>query len=161
MLTILKNCRRTCGMFALLSLVTLSTAVPARSADKSAPARTPKLRQVADVPEDYLGQTFTYDVRISTNQRWMQRSGPGFFLFVEDGEGNKLPNRGFTPDATINLIRFVISKEDGHKLIERLNAGQMYNARIRFTIDRERELIGRGWLYLARVSLIEVQNVVQ
>jgi hypothetical protein len=149
---------RCSGLLVGLGLaICVSTASPAWSGDKGAPAKTPKLRQVADLPEDYLGRTFTYKVRISTNQAWMNRSANHFFLFVQDAEGNKLPNRGFSPDSTVNLIRFVVSKEEGRKLIERLSAGQMYEAQIRFTVQRQQAFLGQGWDYLAIISSVEVR----
>jgi len=55
----------------------------------------------------------------------------------------------------VNLIRFCIAKEDGRKLIDQLNAAQTYEARIRFTIDRQPGFLGQGWDYLARISSIE------
>jgi hypothetical protein len=71
--------------------------------------KTPKLWQVVDLPENYVGHEFTYTVRISTNALWMARGTSDFFIFVEDEEGTKLPRQGFSPDATINLIRFVLA----------------------------------------------------
>jgi hypothetical protein len=156
MQAILKNCRAARGALALLPLVMLGIASPAWSGTKMQPASGPKLRHVADVPEDYLGRTFTYKVRISTQERWMYRNGDYFFLFVQDAEGNKHPNRGYTPDGTINLIRFILPKQEGLKLIERLDPSQMYEARIRFTVERQRALVGQRWDYLARISLVEV-----
>src|SRR5262249_36752400 len=70
----------------------------------------------------------TYTVRISTNQYWMRRAGAYFFLFVQDSEGAKLPGTGFNPDSTVNLIRFLVPTDEGRKLIDRLDAGQMYEA---------------------------------
>ena len=147
-------------IFSLALIGVIGSASFASSADKPAaakPAPTLKLREVADFPEDYLGQTFTYTVRISTNPMWLQRGGDVFFLFVQDAEGNKLPNRGFTADSTINLIRFVLPKEEGRKLIAQLNATQTYEARIRFTIDRQRGFLNQGWDYLGRISSVEVR----
>lgn len=142
-----------------LALAVLTGAVSqAWSDDKSATSgRTPKLREIVEIPEDYLGRTFTYTVRITTSQNWMRRgSGGDFFLFVQDAEGSQLPNTGISPDSTVNLLRFVLPKEEGRRLINQLNAGKMYEARLRFTIDREREPLGPGWRYLARISSVEV-----
>jgi hypothetical protein len=144
------------GLLLALGVAALvGSASPAWGGGKPTPGRTPQLRELHEFPEDYLGQTFTYTVRISTAPGWMRRNGEYFFLFVQDAQGNKLPNRGFSPDATINLIRFVLPRAGGKKLLERLNAGQMYEARIRFTIARQRALVGQSWQYLAMISSVE------
>lgn len=147
------------GSVVLLALaVLMGAASPGWSSDKSkTPQRTPKIREVVEIPEDYLGQTFTYTVHLTTKQSWMQRGGAGdFFLFVKDSEGSQLPNTGISPGSSVNFLRFVLSKEDGRKLIDRLSADKFYEARIRFTIDREREPVGPGWRYLARISAVEL-----
>ena len=153
-------CRNSRKSSMLLVLVVLmGAASQARSEEKPAsPSRTPKIREVVEIPEDYYGRTLTYNVWITTSQNWMRRgSGGDFFLFVRDAEGSQLPNFGLSPDSTVNLLRFVLPKEEGRKLINQLNAGKMYEATIRFTIDRERELVGPGWRYLARISTVEVK----
>ena len=142
----------------LLLAVLLGAASPAWSGDKStAPARTPKIREVVEIPEDFVGQTFTFKVRITTQQTWMRRGNNGdFFLFVKDLEGSQLPNTGISPDSSVNLLRFVLPKEEGRKLFDRLNASKFYEANIRFTIDREREIVTGAWRYLAKISSIEL-----
>jgi hypothetical protein len=71
-------------------------------------------------PEDYVGREFTFTVRICTNGLWMKRGAVDFFIFVEDLEGSQLPAGGLGPDSTVNLIRFILPKEEGRKLIDQL-----------------------------------------
>ena len=155
LLRIHRNSIRGTGMLLAALMGAVS---PAFSEEKpAAPGRTPKLREVVEIPEDYFGRTFTYNVKITTRSSWLQRGSAGdFFLFVVDSEGTQLPHGGISPGATVNLLRFVLPKEDGRKLIDRLTADKMYDARIRFTIDREREPVSRGWLYLARINSVEL-----
>jgi hypothetical protein len=119
--------------------------------------RPPKLRQVVDLPEDYVGREFTYTVQISTNALWMARGTTDFLIFVEDEEGTKLPRQGFSPDATINLIRFVLPREEGKRLIEELSAAKKYQARIRFRVDRQKGLFD-AWCYFGMISSVEIVN---
>jgi hypothetical protein len=147
-----------CGLLLALGLVALAGSTsPAWGGAKPGAGRAPKLREVAEVPEDYFGRTFTYTVRVSTNYGWMRRAGDSFFLFIQDVEGNKLPNRCFSPESTVNYFRFVLPKGEGKRLIDRLNPDKMYEARIRFTVDRERALLGQGWLYLGKITRIELR----
>jgi hypothetical protein len=72
---------------------------------------------------------FTVDrERTLLGQGW--RAGESFFLFVQDAEGNKLPNRGFSPQSIVNYFRFVLPKAEGTRIVDRLNPGKMYEARI-------------------------------
>jgi len=119
-------------------------------------ARNPKLREVVELPEDYYGREFTFTCRISTNGLWMMRAGDNFFLFLEDLEGSQLPSGGLSPDSTVNLIRFVLPKEEGRKLIDQLTATRKYEARVRFRIDREKDLFGQGWRYLGLISSVDL-----
>jgi len=127
---------------------------PASSKPKT--GRMPKLREVVEVPEDYLGQEFTYAARISTNSLWMKRHNAYFFLFLEDSEGSQLPSGGLGPDSTVNLIRFIYPVEEGRKLFDLMSAREKYEARIRFKIERERNVLGNGWVFIGRISSIEV-----
>ena len=61
-------------LFALALIGVIGSASLASSADKPALAK-PKLREVADLPEDYLGQTFTFTVRISSSSAGMAFPG--------------------------------------------------------------------------------------
>lgn len=149
------------ALVALLSAAALALCRPgvAEGSGPPVPGRTPKLREIAEFPEDYFGKEFTHTVWLNTQPRWLERANSGdFFLFVKDLEGTQLPNRGFNPSSTINLIRFVLPKEDARKLIDRLDPGQMYQARITFRVDREKDLFGQNWLYLARISSVELVN---
>ena len=58
----------------------------------------------------------------------------------------------------MNLIRFILPKEQARKLIGDLSAVRKYEARIRFKIDRERDILGQGWRYLALISSVEVTD---
>ena len=118
--------------------------------------RNPKIREVVEIPEDYVGREFTFTVRICTNGLWMKRSGENFFLFVEDLEGSQLPAGGLSPDSTVNLIRFLLPKEEGRKLIDQLAANRKYEARIQFRVERERDIFGQGWRYLGKISSVEL-----
>jgi hypothetical protein len=84
------------------------------------------------------------------------RWGAGF-LPLRQGLGGE-PTSQWRPQPGLHcqLLRFVLSKEDGRKLIDRLSADKFHEVRIRFTIDRERELVGPGWRYLARISSVQV-----
>jgi len=163
--------RTTRGAFLPLALAALliaaAPALPrtgvAAGADGAAPqagaARTPKLREIAELPDDYLGKEFTHTVWLTTTARWMERGGSGdFFFFVQDSEGTQLPNRGFTPSSSLNILRFVLPREDGRKLIDQLTAGRMYEARIRFRIDRQKDLFGQNWEYFARINSVELSS---
>lgn len=144
----------TCGPWLLRT----SFAGEGSSGTKQIPkGRIPKLRQVVDLPEDYVGREFTYTVRISTNALWMARGTTDFLIFVEDEEGTKLPRQGFSPDASINLIRFVLPREEGKRLIEELSAAEKYQARIRFRVDRQKGLFD-AWNYYAMISSVEIVN---
>lgn len=138
----------------MVLLKSLGDEVPAAAKKES---RAPKLRNVVDLPEDYLGREFTYTVRISTNALWMSRGATDFFIFVEDEEGTKLPRQGFSPDASINIIRFVLPRAEGKRLIEELSAAQKYQARIRFRVDRHEGLFG-AWEYFGMINSVEIIN---
>ena len=127
---------------------------PATSKPKS--IRTPKLREVVEVPEDYLGKEFTYTAWISTNSLWMKRVNAYFFLLLEDAEGSRMPSSGISPDSTVNLIRFIYPVEEGRKLFDQMIARDKYEARTRFKIERERNVLGNGWVFIGRISSIEV-----
>jgi len=118
--------------------------------------RNPKIREVAELPEDYVGREFTFTVRVCTNGLWMKRAGEHFFLFIEDLEGSQLPAGGLGPDSSVNLIRFILPKEEGRKLIDQLSAARKYEARIRFRVERERDIFGTGWRYLGRIDAVEL-----
>ncbi|MCI0743232.1 MAG: hypothetical protein L0Y72_29750 [Gemmataceae bacterium] len=153
-----RNCILGAGVFLALGIM-MAVASPAWSGGKPAPSvRTPKLREVVEIPEDYYGRKFTFSVRVSTKQGWIRRGSSGdFFIAVQDDEGSALPNHGIGPDSTVNIIRFLLPKEEGRKLFERLSAEKLYEARITFTIDRERPVLGPGWVYLARISSVELR----
>jgi hypothetical protein len=168
MIAMLRNRRNTWPALVLVAAAALPSAATPGLLPKSfagdratwakAPAagRVPKLREVVEVPEDYVGREFTYTVRLSTNGLWMKRGAVDFFIFVEDLEGSQLPSRGLGPDSTVNLIRFILPKEAGRTLIDQLSAAQKYEARIRFRVERERDVLGSGWSYLARISSVEL-----
>ncbi len=144
------------GVLLNLGILT-AAAYPAFGGEKS-PVRTPKLREVVEIPEDYYGRKFTFNVRVSTKQGWIRRGSSGdFFIVVQDDEGSALPNHGIGPDSTVNIIRFLLPREEGRKLFERLSAEKLYEARITFTIDRERPVLSPGWVYLARISSVELR----
>lgn len=142
-----------------LTLVALGAVAPwsiAGAGQKQAKERNPKIREVCEVPEEYLGREFTFTVHISTNSLWMRRGAEDFFIFVQDSEGSQLPYNGFSPDSTVNRIRFILPKEEARKLIDQLSAARKYEARIRFKIDRERDLFNQGWLHLAKINTVEL-----
>ena len=148
------------GTTALLALANLAMAASVAKCEESTPqpTRMPKLREVVEIPEDYYGRKFTFAVRITTRQGWIKRGAAGdFFVMVQDLEGSSLPNNGLGPDSTVNIIRFLLPKEEGRKLFERLNAQKLYDASITFTIDREPPVLGYGWVYLARISSVELR----
>src|SRR5262249_12871766 len=118
--------------------------------------RTPKLREAVEIPEDYVGRDLTFTARVSTNGLWMKRVNAYFFLLIEDMEGSQLPPGGIGADSSVKLLRFVLPLEEGRKLIDELSADKTYDARIRFRIEREPNLFGNGWAYLARISSVEV-----
>jgi hypothetical protein len=118
--------------------------------------RSPKIREVCELPEDYFEREFTFTVNICTSSLWMRRGAVDFFIFVQDSEGTQLPYNGFSPDSTVNRIRFILPKEEGRRLIEELSAAHKYEARIRFKIERERDLFNQGWVYIGRISTVEL-----
>jgi hypothetical protein len=140
-------------------LLPKSLAADGNAGTKTPPvSRAPKLREVVELPEDYVGRDFTYTVRLSTGLLWITRGSSGdFFIVVEDLEGSQLPRGGIGPESTVKLIRFLLSKEDGRKLIDQLSAAQKYQARIGFRIEREKGLFGE-WRYLARIHTVELSN---
>src|SRR5262245_16959756 len=66
----------TLAITAAPSLLQRSQAGDGDAAGKPQAVRTPKIREVVEVPEEYVGKEFTYTVRISTNSHWMRRAGP-------------------------------------------------------------------------------------
>jgi hypothetical protein len=161
MLTLLRNHRACCPAFLAVVLGSLCcmnsyAGDGPNSAKPQAKARNPKIREVVEMPEDYVGREFTFTVHISTNRVWMKRGKVDFFVFVEDLEGSMLPAGGYAPDSTVNLIRFILPKEEGRRLIEQLSADRKYEARIQFRIERESDVFGKGWRYLGKISSVEV-----
>src|SRR5262245_20382297 len=145
--------------FVLLALpALLSFASPGWGADKApVPPGAPKLRVVVDIPEDFVGREFTYTVRLTAADHWLQRDpAVGFYIFVQDLEGTRLPRQGFTPAGLNNSLRFVLPKDEGRKVIERLSTTQLHEARIRFRVSRVRNTITGEWQYLARISAVEL-----
>lgn len=161
MFTLLRSFRTCCQAFLVLVLALLfcmnsSAGGEPNTAKPQAKARNPKIREVVEIPEDYVGREFTFTVRISTNGLWMKRGSVDFFIFVEDLEGSQLPAGGLGPDSTVNLIRFILPKEEGRRLIEQLSAARKYEARIQFRVERERDIFGQGWRYLGKINSVDL-----
>ncbi len=155
MKTSLRSVRGICrsqGWWALLVAGLLGAASPAWCQDKAAPSGpAPKLREVVDFPEDYVGQTLTYTVKISPKR--LHRNGTGdYSLFCLDSEGSLLPDR--LGSGTLNS--FILPKAEARKLIVRLSAAETYEAQIRFTIERGQAVGGLGYYYIARVHSVEL-----
>jgi hypothetical protein len=151
------------AIFVPILVAIVSIAIVPRSFAEDSPSpkpnsqgRTPKLREVVEIPEDYVGRDLTFTARISTNGLWMKRVNAYFFLLVEDMEGSQLPPGGIGADSSVKLVRFILPIEEGRKLIDQLSADKKYDARIRFRIEREPNLFGNGWAYLARINSVEV-----
>ncbi|MCI0377694.1 MAG: hypothetical protein L0215_08820, partial [Gemmataceae bacterium] len=66
----LQNSRNSILGAVLLALgIVTAAALPVLGGEKpSTPVRTPKLREVVEIPEDYYGRKFTFNVRVSTKQ---------------------------------------------------------------------------------------------
>jgi len=124
---------------------------PGQGAGTQRPA--PKLREVVEFPEDYVGQTFTYTVKISPKLNWLQRNGRGnYFLYVLDSEGSLLPHR--LGGGTLNSL--ILPAAEARKLIVRLSAAETYEAQIRFSVEREQVAGTSGYYYIARVHSVEL-----
>src|SRR5262245_22155696 len=106
------------------------------SRERAQTAQTPKIKEVLEFPEEFVGKEFSYTVWVTSHAAWMARAGEYLFLFVKDAEGSKLP-RGFDPASAVNLMRLILPKDEGRKLIDQLNASRFSAARIHFKVERE------------------------
>lgn len=150
------------ALFSTLGLLLCVAAASAQAGGNRAGVkpggRTPKIREVVEMPEDYVGREFTYSVRLCTHALWITRASSGnFFMVFEDLEGTQLPAGGIGPDSTVKLMRFILKKEDARMLIDRLSASQKYEARITFRIETERGLFG-DTRYIGRISAVELMG---